>query len=395
MASLSELLEPADIRVNGDRPWDLVVHDNRLEQRVRRGGLLALGDAYVEGWWDCDAIDDLFERLLRADIPHQLRWTPPAVGRWLIESALNLQSRTRSVGNIRRHYNLGTDLFRATLDPRMVYSCGSWRDARDLESAQRAKLDLVCRKAGLRPGMRVLDIGCGWGGLCRYAAEEYGCEVVGVTLSEDQVAFASEACAGLPVEIRLQDYRDVRERFDRIVSVGMFEHVGAKNHRAFMETAVRCLDPEDGLMLLHFFATQRSWPNRSDTEVLWIEKRIFPGMVVPSLAQVGRACEGLFVLEDLENFGADYEPTLLAWHENFTRHYEEIREQYPPPFDRLWSYYLLSCAGAFRSRKYQVWQFALSPRGVRGGYRRPPARRETEEAPPEVTMFSRSAIARL
>jgi len=370
MAGMRSLLDAADVRLDGDRPWDVQVRDQRLASRVARGGLIALGDAYVDGWWECDAIDDLFDRLLRADAPHALRWSWPAVRRRVLESIVNLQSKPRAVRNIRRHYNMGTDLFQATLDSRMVYSCGYWRDAEDLESAQLAKLDLVCRKAGLESGMRVLDIGCGWGGLCKHAAERFGCEMVGVTLSEDQRDVAAQRCDGLPVEIRLQDYRDVDERFDRIVSVGMFEHVGTKNHRTFMEVASRCLPP-DGLMLLHFFATQRSWPNRSDTEVLWIDKHIFPGLVVPSLAQVGRAVEGRFVLEDAENFGADYDPTLRAWLENFQRNYENIRDRYPPPFDRLWRYYLLSCAGAFRSRKYQLWQLALSPRGVPGGYRRP------------------------
>jgi cyclopropane-fatty-acyl-phospholipid synthase len=148
----------------------------------------------------------------------------------------------------------------------------------------------------------------------------------------------------------------------------MFEHVGPKNHRAFMETVRRCLRP-DGLALLHFFATQRSWPNLKDSEALWVARRIFPNFVTPSPAQVDRATRGLFVLEDLHNFGSDYDPTLMAWHERFTRAWNTLRAHYNDRFYRTWSFYLNLSAGAFRSRKYQLWQLVLSPRGVPGGYR--------------------------
>jgi cyclopropane-fatty-acyl-phospholipid synthase len=335
-------------------------------------GTIGLGDAYAEGWWDCGALDQFFERALGADLPAALRWSPAVLGEYARARLLNLQTRPRARGHGRAAYDLGDALFERMLDRRMIYSCAVWNGTSDLDGAQEQKLELVCRKLGLREGHRVLDIGCGWGGFAQFAAERYGCRVVGVTVSDDQARAAKVRCGGLPVEIRLQDYRDVRERFDRIVSIGMFEHVGSKNHRRFMQTVSRCLEPQ-GLCLLHSIATRRSWPNRIDSEVLWITRHIFPGIVIPSLAQIGRAIDGAFVLEHAENIGADYDPTLMAWYERFNRAWPQLRGSYGERFYRVWKYYLLSCAGAFRSRKYFVWQLVLSKTGVRGGYRYPQA----------------------
>lgn len=367
-AKLHELLRGAGVRVGGDAPWDPRVHDARLWRRVALRGPTGLGDAYVDGWWDCDALDEFFDRCLRAGLSGAFARCPAVRLETLRRRVLDRQRPRAARRNVERHYELGDELFAAMLDRRMVYSCGYWEHAADLEGAQEAKLDLVCRKLGIAPGMSLLDIGCGWGGLARHAAERYGARVVGITLSGAQVRHAKGACEGLAVEIRLQDYRDVRERFDRIASIGMFEHVGVRHHREFMRVVRRSL-AEDGLCLLHFFATQRGWPSAHNSEALWVERHIFPGMAVPSLAQVGAAMEGLMVLEDLHNFGADYDPTLMAWWVNFDRAWPALRDRYGERFYRMWRYYLHLCAAAFRSRKYQVWQLALSPSGVRGGYR--------------------------
>lgn len=391
---LADALAAAGVAIGGKRPWDVAVHNPRLAGRITRHGLVGLGDAYVDRWWDCPALDQLFDRLLRADIPSSFRSTPPAIVARIRETLFNPQRRGASTANIHAHYDLGNDLFRAMLDRRMVYSCALWDGAPTLDEAQEAKLDLICRKLCLEPGMRLLDIGCGWGGLARYAAEHHGCSVVGITLSPRQASVAEEQCRGLPVKIRLQDYRTLWSpgAFDRVVSVGMFEHVGPKNHRAFMRTVDRCLAP-GGLALLHFFATRRSWPNRVDSEVLWVQRHIFPGMAVPSMAQVGRAADGLFVFEDLHNIGADYDATLMAWFDNFNRAWPDLSARYGEPFYRMWKYYLLSCAGAFRSRKYHVWQIVLSRKGVPGGYRQVRATAQPAAAPhvvrPRPTPASR------
>jgi cyclopropane-fatty-acyl-phospholipid synthase len=367
---IRDLLALADIRVDGFRPWDIEIVDERFVDTVARRGLTGAGDAYIRGWWECEAIDEMFCRALRADLPAAMRWSPYTIGVFLRHSLLNLQARRRAPANGQAHYDRGDELFRAMLDPRMVYSCGYWREGmRTLAEAQEAKLDLICRKLDIRPGVRVLDIGCGWGGFVQFAAEEHGAECVGVTISPAQADAARRRCEGLPVEIELRDYREITGSFDRIVSIGMFEHVGQKNHRAFMRVADRVL-ADGGLMLLHFFATQRSWPNLLDTEIDWFERNIFPGMVIPSLAQVGRAIDGLFVVEDLHNFGAHYDPTLLAWRRNFEVAWPNLEdgEAFDERFRRMWRFYLLGAAGAFRSRKHQVWQLVLSRQGAPGGY---------------------------
>lgn len=346
------------------------MRDSRLHRRVLRHGITGFADAYVDGWWECDALDDMFARALRADLPRATRWTPDAVASYLRHTLFNQQSRGRSHANGRAHYDIGNDLFAAMLDQRMAYSCAYWSTgASTLHEAQEAKLDLVCRKLGLDRARRVLDIGCGWGSFVRFAAERYGAPCVGITVSPAQAEAARSRCAALPVEILVQDYRSVAGRFDRVVSIGMFEHVGQKNHRAYMRAIDRVLTP-DGLVLLHFFAARSSFPNLADNEVNWFERRIFPGMLIPSLAQVGRAIDGLFVVEDMHNLGVDYHPTLMAWWRNFDRAWPTLRRDhdYDDRFYRMWKFYLQGAAGAFLARKYQVWQIVLSKRGVPGGY---------------------------
>ena len=382
-------LDSAGITLNGPNPWDIQVHDPRLFRRAAIHGAVGLGDAYVDGWWDSEAPDQFFDRVLRADLPSLLRFSIPSIRALIVETLFNVQTRPAAGRNVRAHYQLGDDLFTAMLDPRMVYSCGYWRYARTLEEAQEAKLDLICRKLNLQPGMTFLDIGCGWGGLVRFAAERYGCRALGITLAPDQARIATERCRGLPVEIRIQDYRDVRETFDRVASVGMFEHVGQKNFRTYMRAVRRALKP-DGLALIHFFATQRDWPNLRDGEVLWVKNHIFPGMVVPTLSQIGESLKDLLILEDLHNFGADYDPTLMAWFDNFHRAWPTLREKYGDRFYRMWKLYLLLAAGAFRSRKYQLWQLVLSPRGVQGGYRRVT---DVEQTRPSSEVVTRSSAS--
>jgi cyclopropane-fatty-acyl-phospholipid synthase len=249
------------------------------------------------------------------------------------------------------------------LDPTMTYSCGYWKNAKTLEEAQIAKYDLIARKLGLKKGMRVLDIGCGWGGFSKHVASNYGVEVIAITLSENQATLAREVCAGLNVEVRVQDYRDINEKFDRVVEIGMFEHVGIRNYREFMEICHRSLK-EGGMLMLHTIGSNFS----NIVGDRWIDKYIFPGGQLPSIAQIGKSTEGLFVMEDWHNFGCDYDKTLMAWFKNFDAHWGELKDRYPPEFYRMWKYYLLSCAGAFRARSTQLWQVVLVKDGVLGGY---------------------------
>jgi cyclopropane-fatty-acyl-phospholipid synthase len=364
--TLERLLAPADVAVGGERPWDLVVHDDRFYERVLAQGALGFGESYMEGWWDCAAIDELVARLLRSAVDDTVvDWRTRVL---LAEAKLrNLQTTARARQVALAHYDLGNELFLHMLGPTMNYSCGYWREASDLDAAQTAKMELTCKKLGLVAGERLLDIGCGWGGLLRFAAERYGCEVVGITVSEPQAAFARAATRELPVRILTLDYRAPELRrhgpFDKIVSIGMFEHVGRKNYATFMDAARRLLK-DDGLFLLHTIGN-----DHSSTDA-WVNRHLFPNGMLPASADLGQAIHGRFVLEDWHSFGADYDKTLMAWHANFERYAATPAFTESRTFYRMWRYYLLSFAGCFRSRtRNQLWQLVLSKRGVPGGYR--------------------------
>lgn len=355
------LLADADVRIGAEREWDLQPRDDRLWTRLLAQGSLGLGESYMDGWWDAGSLDGLLLRLIQARLAERVRGLA-GLRDVLVARLANPQTRRRSGEVGRRHYDLGNDLYAAMLGRRLVYSCGYWRHAADLDAAQEAKLDLVCRKLGLRPGMRVLDIGCGWGEALKFAVERHGVTGVGVTISAEQAGYARRLCAGLPVEIRLQDYRDLDERFDAVFSIGMFEHVGVRNYRRYFEVVRRCLAPQ-GLFLLHSIGANVS-VRRTDP---WIARYIFPNSMLPSAAQITRASEGLFVIEDWHNFGSDYDLTLQAWRSNIEAAWDRLDPRYDERFRRMWRFYLAGSMASFRSRRAQLWQVLLSPEGVPGG----------------------------
>jgi cyclopropane-fatty-acyl-phospholipid synthase len=360
---IQDLLVSAGIGTDGRRKWDLDVHDGRFYARVLAEGTLGFGESYMDGWWDCEALDEMFCRAIRERLEERVPLNVRTILCYIESVVRNLQTRRRAGTVGERHYDLGNEFFQAMLDPAMQYSCACFRGTSDLATAQQIKLDLICRKLALAPGMRLLDIGCGWGGLARHAAVHHGCRVVGITISREQAAFANDLCRGLPVEIRLADFRDIQDSFDRIVSVGMLEHVGYKNYRSYFETVSRSLLP-GGLFLCQTIGSDRSG-TRCDP---WINRHIFPNSMLPSVTQVARATEGLLVLEDVDNFGADYDRTLLAWERNFSRAWDRFSGRYGGRFQRMWRFYLLSCAGAFRARSLQLFQFVFSNGGVPGGW---------------------------
>ena len=359
---IAQLLAQAGIRLNGSAPYEPQIHDPQFYQRVVTHGSLGLGETYMDKAWDTRDLYGFLFRLLAAHVDETARGLDDA-WLWIKAKLLNLQRGRRAYVVGERHYDLGNDLFEAMLGRRLVYSCGYWKNAASLDAAQEAKLDLVCRKLGLGPGMRVLDIGCGWGEALKFAAERYGVSGVGVTVSQEQADYARGLCHGLPVEIRVQDYREIAERFDRSWSIGMFEHVGVKNYRSYFEVVRRCL-VEDGLSLLHTIGGEAS-TNHTDP---WIEKYIFPNSMLPSAAQIAHASEGLFVVEDWHNFGADYAKTLLAWRHNFEAAWPRLEKKYGERFRRMWEFYLCASAATFRARRNQLWQIVLSPNGVADGY---------------------------
>ena len=362
--SLTRLLSEADIEVNGNRPWDLRIHDERTFGRIISQGSLGAGESYMDGWWDSEQLDELICRLLRARLENQIHLNAAMLWTVIQGAALNL-SRLKpfQVGN--DHYDVGNDLYQLMLDQRLTYTSGYWKDAITLDEAQEAKLDLVCRKLGLKEGDRVLDIGSGWGSFINFAAEKYGAHCTGLTVSNEQARFANANRFNENVETKLQDYMQTTGQFDHIVSLGMFEHVGRKNYRKYMKK-VKSLLKQDGLFLLHTIGKNRSALSGDS----WFSKYIFPNSMVPSYRQIAKASSNVFALEDWHNFGADYDATLMSWWNNFDTGWDNLKGHYDERFYRMWKYYLLVAAGSFRARKNNLWQIVFSGQGVPGGYTR-------------------------
>ncbi len=353
-----ELLAIAGIAVNGDQPYDIQVHNPAFYNRVLRDGALGLGESYMDGWWDCEALDQFFDRVLRAHLDEQVKGSWKLKWHLLRSKLFNLQkpSRAKQVGE--RHYDIGNDLYTAMLDKRLNYTCAYWKNAKNLDEAQEAKLELICKKIGLEPGMTVLELGCGWGSFAKYAAEKYGVHVTGLNISKRQIELGRELCKGLPVELKLQDYREATGKYDRVISIGIMEHVGYKNYRTYMEVVDRTLK-DDGIAFFHTIGGNVS----VTTANAWTTKYIFPNGMIPSIAQLAKAMEGLFVVEDWHNFGPDYDKTLMAWYHNFEAAWPRLKDKYGERFYRMWRYYLLSSAAGFRSRENQLWQVVMTKPG--------------------------------
>lgn len=359
---LKSLLASAGIQINGPNPWDIRVLDSRFYKRVITESHLGIGESYMDGWWECDALDDFFYKVLRAKLDKKVSQLTRVLSN-LAGVLINLQNPSRAFRVGETHYNIGNDLYEAMLDKHMLYSCGYWKGADNLDQAQENKLRLIFNKLQFEPGMKVLDIGCGWGGAARFAAEQYGVSVTGVTVSSEQVKKAEELGQNLPVDISLTDYRDIQGTYDRIYSIGMFEHVGVKNYRQFFKITSQCLK-DDGLFLLHTIGSKRSSMNTDK----WTHKYIFPNSMLPSAKQITTASEGLHVMEDWHAFGNDYCKTLKAWHTNFEHHWPDLKQAYDERFYRMWRYYLLSAAGSFRARNVQLWQILFSNNGITGDF---------------------------
>jgi len=365
-AQVERLVRQANITINGKNAWDIQVYDERTYHRMLAQGTLGVGEAYMDGWWDAGDLEQLLQHALRINLNEAIRNNLKLIKTAALAKLTNSQSIGRSYKNVQHHYDIGNDLYQVMLGRTMVYSCGYWQTAKTLDEAQEAKLDLICRKLDLKPGMRILDIGCGWGSFVHYAAKHYGVTCVGNTLSEEQATFARKLVESQPVKIIVQDYRQLRDKaFDRIVSVGMFEHVGPRNYRTFMQTCDRLLNT-DGMMLLHTIG--RNKPARANDP--WIDKYIFPGGILPSIRGIADAFQGIFIMEDWHNFGPDYAKTLRAWWQNFDHGYKTLdHKHYDERFYRMWKFYLMSCAAGFSTRNIQLWQIVLSKKAAELEYK--------------------------
>ena len=355
---IRELFGLAGITINGGRPYDIQVHNDALFSRVLKHETLGLGESYMDGWWDCEALDQFMDKIIRAKLNEKVKGSLKLQWHLLSSKLFNLQNPNRASQVAHQHYDIGNDLFTAMLDKRLNYSCAYWKKANNLDDAQEHKLELICKKIGLQEGMTVLDLGCGWGSFAKYAAEKYNAHVTGINISKKQIELGRELCKDLPVEFKLQDYRKATGKYDRVLSIGFLEHVGHKNYRIYMEVVNRTLK-NDGIAFSHTIGKNIS----STTFNAWTNKYIFPNGIIPSIVQLTRAMEGLFVIEDWHIFGPDYDLTLMAWHKNFVKAWPQLKDKYGECFYRMWSYYLLSSAGGFRSRRNQLWQVVMTKPG--------------------------------
>ena len=361
--TVRRILTKADVKLGGNRLWDIQVHHPGFYRRVILQGSLGLGESYMDGWWDCEQIDQFFHRILAAkvsaaDLKPVIRWLADLAGR-----LGNLQTLSRAHKVAEKHYDPDSQLILSFLDPYNQYTCGYFDQTSDLDIAQKKKLDLICRKLQITAHDHVLDIGCGWGGFARYAAEHYGCRVTGISNSTNQLAYARSFCTGLPVEFIETDYRSFTGSYDKVLICGMIEHVGHKNYGRLMQIVHRCLAPE-GLFLLHTIGGNRP----EATGDPWLLKYFFPNSMLPSLRQLMQAAEGRFVLEDLQNFSTHYAPTFRAGAPNSDRHWPNIENRHDRRFYRTWHYYFRHMAGTFRARLNQLWQLVFSKNGTPGGY---------------------------
>lgn len=368
-----EILGIAGIEINGKNPWDIQVHDERLYKRIISEGSLGLGESYMDGWWDANELDQFFYKLLSSKLDEKVKEklslnTKTKIAlKFLTSKLMNTQSISKSKKVAEIHYNLGNDFYQNMLDSQyMQYTCSYWKDVKNLQDAQIKKLDIICKKIHIptnkdkKSKEKILELGSGFGGFALFAAKNYNCEVTSYNISKEQVLYAREKSKNLPIEIKEEDYRNAlnlenKEKFDKVVSIGMMEHVGQNNYRNFMKLSNYCLK-DKGLFFIHTIGSLKS--NRGTDP--WLNKYIFPGGQLPSSASVIKAAEGYFVLEDFQNIGHYYDKTLMAWYDNFNKNWPKFKEEYGERFYRMWKYYLLCCAGSFRAGNICLFQFVFS-----------------------------------
>ena len=339
-----KLFSSAGVTINGDNPWDIEVNDDRFYRDVLFRGSLGLGESYLREYWRAADLEELFFRLTSSNLEQISKRLPTQLVNSSVSRLSNRQTPSRALSNAEHHYNLGNDLFFEFLGRYKNYSCGYFRDTDSLDEAQLAKMRRLCDLLELEEGDTLLDVGGGWGEFARFAAENRGCHVTSVNISDSQIRHAREYCRDANVDVVRSDYRDLRGRFSKIAVIAMFTHVGPKNYRQFMQTMHRLLQA-GGRMVMEtvgaLTATERCEP--------WTDKYIFPGGIIPSPQQIESACAGLFRLRIVEEFGADYVITLRHWHRNFMAAWPRLSQRYSETTRRMFEYYLLSVAGAFRS----------------------------------------------
>ncbi|MDC0357386.1 cyclopropane fatty acyl phospholipid synthase [Oligoflexia bacterium] len=355
--------------VQVDKDMEEALQNPSVLRHYINDGVLGLGETYMQGQWDTARLDQfMYHAFTRPGPDYGNRLWLTFILHRMKERLIDAQAGLKAFNIGREHYDIGNDLFKAMLDKGMSYTGGYWAEAATLEEAQTAKLELICRKLDLKPGMHILDIGCGWGNFAKYAAENYGVAVTGVTVSKEQAEEATKLCQGLPVEIKLQDYRSLVGQFDHIVSIEMIEAVGRKNLPVYYSTVERLLK-DNGRFLLQVISTEtcsRRSNRRVDQFLLWILKYIFPDGYLPKATELADAGGTKLIPQAWENFGPDYDKTLMAWGENFNTYWGALKDNYGEDFKRRWNFYLYSCAALFRARLVHLYQIVYSKNTVAG-----------------------------
>lgn len=350
--------------VGSEPPIHLIIHNANTYDRILTFGALGFCEAYMEGWWD-EENGQLFELLGLLNRNHVIDKARENITIPLILQVVKQRLKTlpiliqNSRKNVQHHYDLGNEFYRIFLDPTMTYSCGyRLQETDSLEQMQLQKYDLICRKLELQPGESLIDIGCGWGGMLIYAAEHYGVSGTGITLSVEQARLAQERIEqrGLSdrIQILLKDYREVQGQYDKLVSIGMFEHVGKGNFMTFMQKSAELLTPQ-GIGLLHTITTESNERNGA-----WVDKYIFPGGYAPQFHELTQALWATkLVVAHCENLKPHYAETLKRWAQNFMGNRTQIAAldpAYDERFLRMWHMYLQSFEASFRYGNLQVYQ---------------------------------------
>ena len=354
---LADSLRNHGVLFNGQNPWDPQIHNEKVFNRILEQGYLGVGESFMDEDWDVERLDELVARVHSNDVGWENIFSSGLFLHWLKSKIFNMQKGEKAYDVGQKHYDLGNDLYEVMLDKRMIYTCGYWEEGDDLVSAQEKKMDMIIEQLDLREGDHVLDIGCGWGGLMKYMTQKKNISCVGLTVSKEQAVYARKKCDGLPIEIIVEDYNKYvpEKSFDKIVSIEMIEAVGQKNFRIYMKKVHSWLVPQGRFFLQSIGSTAPK--TVSDP---WLDKYIFPNGILPSKSQLEKSMKGLFDVMQWQNIGKHYDPTLMAWWNNFVKGYELLdHKKYDKRFYRMWKYYLQSCAGGFRSGNWEDWQILL------------------------------------
>lgn len=360
--NVEEILLKADVKIVNHkdlaRSYDIIIHNDKARDDFISGSL-GFMESYMKGYWSCRDLEKLFQKLEEANL-HQLSLytIPQLISIGLNRLRVKIKGFTQKDGQLvgLQHYDLPRKLYETMLGSSMIYSCAYFKNVNSLHDAQRAKMELICQKIKLSPGMTVLDIGCGWGTLAYFLVVNYNVKVVAITISKEQIKYCQETFQHPNLTYKLEDYRNMNDQiFDRIVSVGMFEHVTSINYETYFKVCEKILKPK-GLFLLHTITGDKSHqPGEGNP---FIMKYIFPNSQLPSLSQITQFTSYKFVIEDVQNFGLYYAKTLKKWRNNFDDYLQ--KNTLDNSFIRMWKAYLIMSQIGFEKNRIFLHQLVLS-----------------------------------